>query len=183
MGDAGVGLINLGAKGVNFIAGHRVVSDENRSLDWSRNKAVYEGETQHNVGKFLGGNGLITLFTAGAGAIGTGTRAAGSGTEAMQALRLALQAGGNSAAIPATASAGASATRATVVTVATLAARKGRSPRCRRQVDLPRAGEAHQATRPARGLFGTVVPTRQLNSPQMPPLPRQSSGIMVSPQC
>ena len=67
VGDAGVGLINLGTKGVNWVAQGRIVSDENGSLDCSRNMFVYEDDTTHNLSKFLGGNGVITIVSCGAG--------------------------------------------------------------------------------------------------------------------
>ena len=124
VGDAGVGLINLGAKVVNLVAQRRVFSDENGSIDWSRNMFVFEGETAHNLSKFLGGNGLITLVTAGAGAAGAGARAAGSGAEAVQVFRAILLADGRLALVPLTASAG---TTQTTVTVAALASAAGQT--------------------------------------------------------
>ena len=77
--DAVIGLANLAGKGANTAAGHTVVL-EFASPDWSRDRIVFEGETAHNVSKFLGGNGVITLATAGAGSAG----AAGSGARVLQ---------------------------------------------------------------------------------------------------
>jgi hypothetical protein len=92
--DAVVGLSNLGGKGVNRLAGHTVVS-ERVMPDLSRDLFVYEGETAHNVSKFAGGNGLITIVTGGAGAAG----AAGSGAKALQMTGFVLQANSTAMAL------------------------------------------------------------------------------------
>jgi hypothetical protein len=63
--------------------------------DLSRDLFVSEGETAHNVSKFLGGNGLITIATAGAGAAG----AAGSGARVLQATGFVLQANSTATAL------------------------------------------------------------------------------------
>ncbi len=52
--DAAIGTGNLIVKGVNTVAGYRVM-DEGASPDWSRNLVVPEDETAHNVSKFVGG--------------------------------------------------------------------------------------------------------------------------------
>jgi hypothetical protein len=92
--DAVVGLGNLGGKVVNRLAGHTVVS-ERVMPDLSRDLFVYEGETAHNVSKFLGGNGVITILTAGSGAAG----AAGSGARVLQATGFVLQANSTATAL------------------------------------------------------------------------------------
>ena len=105
--DAAIGTGNLAVRGVNAVAGYRVL-DERVSPDWSLDLIVSEGETAHNVSKFLGGNGAITLATAGLGAA-----AAGSGAAASQTGTIVVQAEGGLAV----AAAGTAATPATAVAV------------------------------------------------------------------
>jgi hypothetical protein len=119
VGDAGVGLINAGAKGVNWVAQRRVVSDDNESLDWARNKIVYESDLTHNVSKFAGGNGIITLVTAGAGA---GVAPAASGGRALPLLSAILADG---PLVPVLASTGSSTIPATATVISTLAGAEG----------------------------------------------------------
>ena len=84
--DAAIGTGNLIGKGINMAAGHTVVV-ERASPDWSRGLVVAESDAAHNASKFLGGNGVITLATGGAGALGTGARTAGAGVAAGSAPR------------------------------------------------------------------------------------------------
>ena len=108
--DAAIGTGNLIGKGVNALAGYTAV-EERASPDWSRGLVVAESDTTHAVSKFLGGNGVITLATAGLGS------ATSAGTTGVQAVKIIVQADGTLAAaatttvaIPATAAGVAGAT-------------------------------------------------------------------------
>jgi hypothetical protein len=89
--------------------------------DLSRDLFVYEGETAHNVSKFLGGNGVITLATAGAGSAG----AAGSGARVLQVTGLVARADGTMMAVPVVLTVTQEAVAGTVVTVSTVGAVAG----------------------------------------------------------
>jgi RHS repeat-associated protein len=67
--DGVVGLANVVPLAYNNTAGRLGGGSLNyvKSPDWSKNRFVAESQTAHNISKFLGGQGVITLATAGAG--------------------------------------------------------------------------------------------------------------------
>jgi RHS repeat-associated protein len=66
--DAGIGLLNIGlelsppVRAYEWWYGGDV---QILSRDWSRDKLVYESDLTHGISKFVGGEGVITLATAG----------------------------------------------------------------------------------------------------------------------
>jgi hypothetical protein len=74
--DAVVGIANLPASGVNgisYLAGGEDLIGYIPSKDWSEGRFVDEDHCLHNLSKFLGGQGIITLVTLGASQLGTAT--------------------------------------------------------------------------------------------------------------
>jgi RHS repeat-associated protein len=67
--DAGVGLINLVPGAGNLVFGSGSFNYIN-APDWSRGLMLHEPTKSHNASKFLGGQGVILLATAGAGSVG-----------------------------------------------------------------------------------------------------------------